>query len=66
MRKVTICFPDNVLLKAYMTFCKVCCVQFNLINHSLTGYLTKKQILDALLYYEGELSVIKPVRSLCM
>jgi hypothetical protein len=66
MREVILYFPDNILLEAYMRFSKVCCVQSSLINHSLTGYLTETQIVAALLYYEGELSVIKPVRSLFM
>jgi hypothetical protein len=66
MRAVVIHFPDNIQLEAFLSFYKVGHVDVSRRNHSLRGFLTEKQIIDALLYYEGELQVMKPVRSLYM
>lgn len=64
MRAVAIYFPNNILLEAFISFYKVGFVECSSIDHSLKGYLTEQQIVDALLYYEGELQVKKPARSL--
>lgn len=66
MRAVVIYFPNNILLDAFISFYKLGYVASCSISHSLKGYLTEQQIIDALLYYEGELQVMKPVRSLYM
>ena len=64
MREVILYFPNNVLMAEFVLAYKLSRVETNAIQLSLTGFLTEQQIIDALLHYQAELTLIQPERKL--
>ncbi len=60
MREVVLYFPNNVLMAEFILKFRLSRVETDSLQLSLSGYLTEQQIVDALLYYEAELSIIHP------
>ena len=59
MRAVTLHFPNNVLLAEFVLNNRLSRIETDTLHLSLTGYLTEQEIINALLYYEAELSLLK-------
>jgi hypothetical protein len=59
MRAVTLYFSNNVLMAEFILNNRLSRIETDSLHLSLTGYLTEQQIINALLYYEAELSLLK-------
>lgn len=64
MREVVLYFPNNVLMAEFILTNRLSRVETNTLRLSLSGYLTEQQIVNALLYFQAELSLTQPNRSL--
>ena len=66
MRAVIINFLDQMHMEDFIKKYKLSYIKTDRTNYDICGFLTEQQIVDALYYYEGELTIIKPTLSLFM